>query len=244
MEVLVALRHRRSSRRALARAPAGRQDPLLLRHDRARGRLVRRHQHSSPRIVRDGDEYVVNGTQVVGLGGMGDPRCEIADLHGPERPRQAQPLPCGSRMILVPLQTPRASTSVRMLSRSSATTTPPTATPRSAFDMTSASRPSNMLLGEGRGFEIAQGRLGPGPHPSLHAADRPSPSGRSRRCAVRVKSSAVAFGKPVWPNARCTIRADVANSRIRDRAGAAADAEGGTHDGHRGQQGGAGPRSR
>ena len=70
---------------------------------------------------------------------------------------------------------------------------------------------SNMLLGEGRGFEIAQGRLGPGPHPSLHAARSASPSARSRRCAARVQTR-VAFGKTLAEQG--TIRADIAESRM------------------------------
>ena len=70
---------------------------------------------------------------------------------------------------------------------------------------------SNMLLGEGRGFEIAQGRLGPGPHPSLHAAHRRRRA-RARGDVPARDESRVAFGKTLAEQG--TIRADIAESRM------------------------------
>ena len=97
-------------------------------------------------------------------------------------------------MILVPMDTPgvtivRHADGVRLRRRA--------ARPRrDRCSRTCACRRRNMLLGEGRGFEIAQGRLGPGPHPPLHAPDRRWPSARSKRCAS-ARSTRVAFGKPL-----------------------------------------------
>jgi len=88
---------------------------------------------------------------------------------------------------------------------------------------------ANMLLGEGRGFEIAQGRLGPGPHPLLHAADRARREGT--RTDVRRTASRVAFGK------RRDAGADRQGAH-HDRADAAADLEGRVDHGHQRQQGG------
>ena len=69
---------------------------------------------------------------------------------------------------------------------------------------------ANMLLGEGRGFEIAQGRLGPGTHSSLHAPDR---GGRARAGACAgARSTRVAFGKPLAENDITPER--IAQSRI------------------------------
>ena len=89
---------------------------------------------------------------------------------------------------------------------------------------------ANMLLGEGRGFEIAQGRLGPGPHPLLHAADRARREGT--RTDVRRTASRVAFGK------RRDAGADRQGAH-HDRADAAADPESRVDDGQIRQQGSA-----
>ena len=107
-------------------------------------------------IRRDGDEYVINGRKWW-TSGLGDPRCEIMILMGktdPDGPKYEQ-----QSQILVPTGTPGVEI-VRML-------------PVMGYDdaphghgevaFTDVRVPAtNMLLGEGRGFEIAQGRLGPG----------------------------------------------------------------------------------
>jgi acyl-CoA dehydrogenase len=108
------------------------------------------------RIERKGDHYVINGRKWWSSG-VGDPRCKIAIVMGktnPDTDRHSQ-----QSQVLVPMDTPGIEI-VRML-------------PVFGFDdaphghaevlLKDVKVPvENMLLGEGRGFEIAQGRLGPG----------------------------------------------------------------------------------
>jgi len=101
MEVLARLRHRRAEA-ALAAAPAGRRDPLLLFHDRARGRLLGRTNIECS-IRRDGDDYVINGRKWWSSGAM-DPRCRIAIVMGKTNPAEKRYRQ--QSMILVPLDPP------------------------------------------------------------------------------------------------------------------------------------------
>ena len=108
------------------------------------------------RIERQGDEYVIHGRKWR-ASGAGDPRCQIFIFMGktdPSAARHAQ-----QSMILVPRQTAGV-TVLRPLSVFGYDDAPHG---HMEVDFSGVRVPaSNMLLGEGRGFEIAQGRLGPG----------------------------------------------------------------------------------
>ena len=157
------------------------------------------------RIVRDGDDYVINGTKWYTSGGT-DPRCKILILMGktdpdnPDRYRQQS-------MILVPKDTPGVTVKralpvygfYGMPDRPAEVTFENVRVPA-----------GNMLLGEGRGFEIAQGRLGPG---RIHHCMRLI--GLAERTVEKMCLRAqqrVAFGKPIADQS--VTRERIAESRI------------------------------
>jgi acyl-CoA dehydrogenase len=157
-------------------------------------------------ITRDGDHCVINGRKWWSSG-AGDPRCTVYIVMGktdPEAPRHSQ-----QSMIVVPANTP----GITVLR------------PLSVFGYDDAPHghmevllenvrvpASNLLLGEGRGFEIAQGRLGPG---RIHHCMRTiGVAERAMELMCKRLNSRVAFGKPlsaqsVWheriAESRCMI---------------------------------------
>ncbi len=158
----------------------------------------------SSTILRDGDGYVINGRKWWTSGAM-DPRCEILIFMGktnPDAKRHSQ-----QSMILVPMDTPGVEV-IRPLSVFGYDDAPHG---HAEMRFTDVRVPlDNILLGEGRGFEIAQGRLGPG---RIHHCMRLiGLAERSLAAMCRRANERVAFGKPLA--AQGVVREAIADSRI------------------------------
>lgn len=162
-------------------------------------------------ITREGETYVINGRKWW-TSGLGDPRCKVMIFMGKTDTAAAKHLQ--QSMILIPVDTP----GVEVLR----------ALPVFGFDdaphghmevsFTNVRVPaSNMILGEGRGFEIAQGRLGPGRihhcMRSIGAAER-----ALEKMCKRLKAR-TAFGGPIaeqsiWHERIATARIEIEQSRL------------------------------
>lgn len=156
------------------------------------------------RIERRGDEYILNGRKWW-TSGAGDPRCKIGIFMGLTNP--SAPVHQRQSMILVPMNMPGI-TIHRMLTVFGYDDAPHGHAEIAFHDVRVPC--TNLLFGEGRGFEIAQGRLGPG---RIHHCMRLiGLAERALESMCRRVQSRIAFGKPLAEQG--TIRADIANSRI------------------------------
>jgi len=163
------------------------------------------------RIDRDGDDYVINGKKWWSSG-AGDPRCKVAILMGKtdtEARRHQQ-----QSMILMPMDT-AGITIERSLSVYGYDDAPHGHMEIALKDVRVPAE--NLLLGEGRGFEIAQGRLGPG---RIHHCMRTiGAAEEALGLMVRRLQSRVAFGKrlsehSIWEQRVAEARIEIDCSRL------------------------------
>src|SRR5690606_5256289 len=162
-------------------------------------------------IRRDGGDYVINGRKWWSSG-AGDPRCKIAILMGktnPDNPKHSQ-----QSQILVPLDA-KGITIERPLTVFGYDDAPHGHMEIQLKDVRVPA--SNLLLGEGRGFEIAQGRLGPG---RIHHCMRTIGAAEAALEALCKRiTSRVAFGKTiaehsVWEQRIAEARTDIEMNRL------------------------------
>jgi acyl-CoA dehydrogenase len=162
-------------------------------------------------IRRDGDSYVLNGRKWWSSG-AGDPRCKLAIVMGktdPDGPRHQQ-----QSMVLMPLDSPGV-TIERALNVYGYDDAPHGHMEIELKDVPIPA--SNMLLGEGRGFEIAQGRLGPG---RIHHCMRTIGAAEEALKAMVIRlQTRVAFGKrlmehSIWHERVARARIDIDMSRL------------------------------
>ena len=162
-------------------------------------------------IKRDGDHYVINGRKWWSSG-VGDPRCKIAIVMGktdPDAPRHSQ-----QSQILVPLDA-KGIEVVRMLPVFGFDDAPHGHAEVILKDVRVPA--SNLLLGEGRGFEIAQGRLGPG---RIHHCMRTIGTAEvALEKMVKRLQARVAFGKriseqTIWDERIANARIDIEMTRL------------------------------